>query len=244
MNCSKCFYQTDRSAAWSFAFAQKIVHDAARLRVTWLAVGGGEPTEWPHLIKFIKYAKSYNLRVAVTTNGTKLLPIDADLVHISHDSIHAERDGWKERQRVVRKAIAYYKKRGIAVGINTLPEDVQRIGSATLKQLTGGLTLVLPKPITLLPRWRSEIYTAAGCASKFTTVAFDSCLAVLYAHHMCFQSRTSMSIDAAKHVRICSNINQSKITYTTLESAWRKIKATAFSAPPGCLVDNTRRLSC
>lgn len=238
LGCPGCFYR-DQPGEWPVDSAYNLVEEAARLGVRWIAIGGGEPTEWEYLIPLLHEICKHNLRVAVTTNGTVLLDMLPERVHISHDCMHAGRLSWETREEEVTKAINYYRERGLEVGLNSIVDDAYKI-SETLLHRIDNITLILRKPIVLAAGWEERIRETIARCSKYTRVLGDSCLTAVLGSG-CGQGRISMSINQRGCPSVCSNI-ESKLWPVhpcppgKLLSAWKLVKCTESGLPDGCLV--------
>lgn len=236
LNCKGCFYRTRKHSELSFPQAVDIARQAAELGVKWLAIGGGEPLEWECLRDFISEARDIcDLKVAVTTNGTKCESIQPNRVHISHDCMHSNHS-WEDRERQVRDALSYYASEPSieGLGINTMLGDSDKI-STDLLQTIDCITVVLPKPFSNPGRgWKTKTLRELRRLSEYTSVAVDSCLAVALGE-TCNQGRNSLSVNSDGYYSSCSNISYSP-RQMSLEHAWEFIRRRAAELPTGCIM--------
>ena len=235
--CPGCYYRKDQAHAWSLADAERFVRDAADSGVSWLAIGGGEPTEWPHLEQVCAQAVAAGLRVAVTTNGVRPLPIVAHRVQVSHDLMHGAHMLWSDRQAQVWRAINFYRQYVTEVGINTQACDTRVVDIDMLRAIDN-LTIVLPKPFNPQAPWVTNLDACIARNSQFTRVCLDSCLAVYKRGEACGQGRISVSVAADGRVAPCSNTrhpSQWRATHGLL-AAWDQIKCVSDDLPAGCIV--------
>jgi MoaA/NifB/PqqE/SkfB family radical SAM enzyme len=207
--------------------------------IKWLAIGGGEPTEWPHLKSMVNLAMKLGLKVAVTTNGVRLEPVlqTVDRVQVSHDKMHAEGSGlpWHEREAQVLKAVKYYGFAFCPVGLNTMLGDEQAIGYRLLDAVDN-ITLVLPKPVVSLKQAHSRLQTSIDHCKRYIGVCcVDSCLACLNGDQ-CYQGRSSMAIDQRGMASICSNA-QVRYCGSTLSEMWEAVRCKDEQPPAECLLE-------
>jgi hypothetical protein len=223
--------------AWSWEEAVDLVYDAVKMGVTWLAIGGGEPTEWDSIEMLIDAAASQGLKVAVTTNGTSLRPLRANRIQVSHDGMHSEHEPWARREAQVIRAVEYYKAIVPEVGINTLMTDAGRVGTKLL-EMVDNITLMLPKPFDQVDGWREELAAGICHCGEHTSVYVDSCLSVLTGGS-CYQGRTSMSLNQLGQPSQCSNIPSQSVSSSKLCDLWEavRLRDDGTARPAGCLVD-------
>lgn len=234
--CPGCFYR-DKTGEWTRDEATRLLLEMHVMGVKWVAVGGGEPTEWEPLSEFIDVAKDVNVKVAVTTNGHNLLNISPDRVHVSHDKMHAQGD-WDKHCDLVLRALEHYRKMGVQrMGINTSVYDALDIREDVLAQVDT-VTLVIPKPITTGYNWHAKVHecvdTIRAKVSTNVTVCVDSCLSAMLGGD-CMQGRTSMSYDQNGMVSPCSNIQMKPYKVGSLAGAWSRIRCNSDKRPEGCL---------
>jgi organic radical activating enzyme len=241
LGCPDCFYGTSGyEGKMDVDQALKLVDEAAKMGVKWLAVGGGEPLLWLGLDRLIKHAHEHQLLVALTTNGTATRAVDADRIQISHDLMHAVTMPWGARQAQVLSAINYYKSCGITVGLNTRADEANALAPEVLRQVSN-VTLVMPKPMPPRKLWYSRFTTAIEYCGMFTPVYTDSCLRVLMGYE-CAQGRTSLAVRYPVEGRTklryaaCSNLPDMK-EYGSLQKAWKAIRCHNDDLPKGCLVE-------
>jgi molybdenum cofactor biosynthesis enzyme MoaA len=238
LKCEGCFYVRGTPGAWEWDKAKKIVQEAAELGIQWLAIGGGEPTQWPHLDRMCHLARDeFDMRVAVTTNGMSMYSIYANAVHISYDERHISK--WPELLRVVRigamgKLIAFHRKNGVeSVGINTALYSAHMVEPEVLR-MVDSITLMLDKPFDPTYAWEAEFNTQLDRCTSHTLISADSCLAQLR-NKTCGQGRLSMSMDQNYMVSACSNcIN--KVGYTDLKTSWEGIRCRSEELPISCIL--------
>jgi organic radical activating enzyme len=237
LGCPGCFYR-DVEGRWDWPFAERIVNEAADMGIQWLAIGGGEPTEWPYLKSMINLALKLGLKVAVTTNGVKLEPVlqTVDRVQVSHDHIHTEGSQLSEdeREAQVLKAIKYYKFAFCPVGINSILGDRLLIGDKLLNEVTN-VTLVLPKPIALKDGMLERYQRVIDYYDERVPTCIDSCAACV-GGAQCYQGRTSMAIDQRGMASVCSNV-EVKYCASTLREMWEGVRCKTDQAPKECLLE-------
>lgn len=209
LNCVKCHYRNPDDALIHLRFEQiKILfHEWKSYGLTSIAIGGGEPLLHPNIIEIVKLGKTLGFHMAVTTNGTKLLPINPHRVHISYDEIHPT---WK-KESLIRKAIIYYKGLGCKVGINHVVSNLDYIKyiDDTFPEIDN-LLLIREKPISSFTDWelipRKTKYWIEGCIE----------------HSHCEQGILSFYLGPSLEASICSNIKQ-RIKYSTLNHTWKHL---------------------
>lgn len=251
--CPGCFYQNKghaRHTHWTWELAERVLDDAAMMGVQWIAIGGGEPTTWRHLLRFCVEAARRQLKIALTTNGTRLETAMVDRVHISHDTMHRKGSGLKkhDREREVLKAIEYYKDYAPSgVGINCRADQINTVSNKVLEAVDT-VTLVLPKPVLkvedLVDYWPDRLRKAIKrCSKSQAQVSVDGCMMNLLNMRQCGQGRISMYIDVNGEGYACSNIAAScprpkPSGMISLSAKWEMIRCRNYKCPAGCLVPN------
>ena len=237
LKCPGCFYMTlDRhnKGEWSWEFAKSIADQCVNMGVRWLAIGGGEPSEWKHINAFTVYAKEYlGLKVAVTTNGRARYPFYADTIHVSYDRKHTiglvDPVGW------LRDTIGFYKKVTRSVGINTVLSDVSWV-DPTAYDFVDHITIVQDKPLVFPLASKDECQKLFDAIPAHVEVTIDGCLnARITGITECSQGVTSMSIDPIGRFSACSN-SRHKIVAASVKSAWNTLRLQCDEMPKGCLL--------
>lgn len=216
LNCEGCYYRGE--GEWSLSAVRSLVDEMAGLGVEWLAIGGGEPFLWEPLPYILGYARGRGVKTTVTTNGTILLDVAPDRLHVSHDRMH------QTSEEQVQKALAHYSALGAEVGLNVIADDISFLEGLDWCQ---AVTLLLPKPMRPFPfRHWADVWQWARTRAAW----LDACLAVLLkeygflrASFPCKQGRSSLSLKANGTVNICSNVPAS-VGFTGLLEAWDKVR--------------------
>lgn len=248
--CSGCFYRSLEPGEWTLEQAQALCLQAGEMGVRWLALGGGEPTEWEPLEETIRVARGHGLHVAVTTANLDWQPEPTGLpsrVHISCDPMHGIGPG------AAGEMARFLRAQGVAeVGLNVIagePGFVERV----LEEVRGlDVVLLLPKPVQIDRAWLravAGILAASGSTQAPGRILVDGCLGRLLALDRgragrCLQGRTSMALDQLGRASVCSNVPV-KVEAGSLAAAWQRIRLHSDGPAPGCLVqgpeDGTRR---
>jgi MoaA/NifB/PqqE/SkfB family radical SAM enzyme len=237
--CNGCYYFSGKPGEWTWDFAEDMIWQAEELGVAWLAIGGGEPTEWRYLNDFCTLAsrRFAGMNVAVTTNGINCRPINADVVHISYDQRHIEQwpeDAAANQVDTMLEIIDYYQELGCKVGINTVLSSVPGVEDKVLKA-ADSITFVLDKPWDPWPEWKKEFRQQYNRCSEFTRVSADSCIAQLM-WGRCAQGRTSMAVDQHGRYSACSNCGK-KYEASGLQVGWDLVRAKGAELPEGCILE-------
>ena len=229
LGCPDCYYR-DTPGSWPFSDAMILVAEAAKMGVRWLALGGGEPTEWYCLVELVDYAKELGLRVAVTTNGTYLLPLNADRIHISHDTMH------RTSRQAVLNAVDFYKSRGAEVGLNVIADDFNFVMGLPFQEVAN-VVLLLPKPYKQDEDWLKEIRAVIDNIhqNRLTQVFVDACLGRLLTGRHCMQGRSSMSLDQLGGASVCSNVPR-KYPAPSLQEGWEAVRIRGDNQQIGCII--------
>jgi hypothetical protein len=196
-----------------------LVTEAAEMGIQWLALGGGEPTEWDGLVELVDLAKEAGLRVAVTTNGTYLLPLNADRVHISHDTMH------RTSRQAVLNAADFYQSRGAEVGLNVIADDLDFVTGLPFQEVAQ-VVLLLPKPYKPDDVWLKGIGQVIDYVhqNRLTTILVDACLGRLLTGRHCMQGRSSMSLDQSGMASVCSNVSNKHLFTNRLYNTERRCR--------------------
>jgi GT2 family glycosyltransferase/MoaA/NifB/PqqE/SkfB family radical SAM enzyme len=108
--------------------AIKVIDNANRLGIRWLVITGGEPFLHKGLFDIIEYAKSLNLKISITTNGSlidnaidKIRRSRVDLISVSLDGIGKTHDSLRKNDGLYEKVknnILELKKNKQDISIN------------------------------------------------------------------------------------------------------------------------------
>ena len=90
----------------------QVMRKAVKNRCRFISFGGGEPTLHKELEHFVRLSKSNSIYTSITTNGIKLVDIEFDRVHISHDIYH------NTNKKKLDRALRHYSDLNAKVGIN------------------------------------------------------------------------------------------------------------------------------
>lgn len=211
--CEGCYYRGE--GEWSLSVVRSLVDEMADLGVVWLAIGGGEPFLWEPLSYILGYAKGKGVKTAITTNGTILMNVAPDRLHVSYDRMH------QTSREQVETALKHYGARGAEIGLNVIA-DVE-----FLRGLHFAVTLLLPKPMSNLSfeHWKG-VYDWAVEHNAW----LDACLVwhfkelgLMRVGLPCKQGRTSMSLHSDGTAQICSNL-PGGVKYTNLWETWDKVR--------------------
>jgi len=229
LGCPDCYYR-DTLGSWPFSNAMILITEAAQMGVQWLALGGGEPTEWDGLVELIDYARELGLRIAVTTNGTNLLPINADRIHVSHDTMH------KTSRQDVLNAVDFYKSRGAEVGLNVIADDLDFVMGLPFQEVAQ-VVLLLPKPYKQDDGWLNCIHGVIDHIhqNRLAEVLVDACLGRLLTGRHCMQGRSSMSLDQLGRASVCSNVSHKYLT-PNLQEGWEAVRVRGDALQTGCII--------
>lgn len=131
LNCKHCYSNStavkkDETLSTEEAF--DLIDQLADFNVPVLLLSGGEPLMRPDLFKLIKKAKSRNLRVVISTNGTllnekmvqQLKRLGVSYIGISLDGLEAVNDEFRGKKGAFKAALAgirICKKYGQKVGL-------------------------------------------------------------------------------------------------------------------------------
>lgn len=212
LSCKRCFYKGHDSEIPE-ASLMSLISDFSSIGGKSLAIGGGEPMLYPGIEDVVKFAKGKGLFVGITSNGTILKPVMADRVHISYDEIH------ETSEPVVRKAVEYYRGRGLSVGINHILTDLSRFKDV-LSLFECTINVLLEKPESRFRKWQ-EFWEIAGRERK--RLWLDPCLLKRNGKDLCRQGYTSMSIDSNFMAGICSNTTK-KIRFSSVQDTWNLLE--------------------
>ncbi len=209
LNCVKCHYRNsdDELVHLKFEKLKKLFYEWKYYGLTSIAIGGGEPLMHPKIIEIVKLGRLFGFHMAVTTNGTHLLPINAHRIHISYDKIHPT---WKD-ESLIRRAIHFYKGLGSKVGINHIVSSLDSIRYIDFAfPEIDTLLLIREKPVSKFNDWesipRKRKYWIEGCIE----------------HGHCEQGILSFHLGPTLETSICSNIKET-IKYTSLEKTWKEL---------------------
>lgn len=210
LNCEKCHYRSADDSKQELTQKEiiNLFREWKRYGLTSIAIGGGEPLLHPNIIEIVSQGRQMGYFMAVTTNGTILKNIKPNRVHISYDEIHPT---WKN-EKLIQKAIEYYKERGCKVGINHI---VTSLGNIEYIENTfnnvDNLLLIREKPESRFEDWDKisyrKNYWIEGCMEN--------------SH--CEQGILSFHVNYALNASICSNF-PIKLQYTSLKKTWSRLK--------------------
>jgi len=210
LDCKKCYYRSpnDEKQQLSLKRLTPLFREWKKYGLTSIAIGGGEPLLHPEIFEIVELAKQLNFFIAVTTNGTILKPIKPNRVHISYDKLHPT---W-HNERLIKKAIEYYKNLGSKVGINHIVSDLKTIEYVEDNfENVDNLLLIREKPESSFMDWykipRRKNYWIEGCIEG----------------SLCEQGVLNFHLNYNLEASICSNLKKS-IPYTTLPEVWEKLK--------------------
>jgi MoaA/NifB/PqqE/SkfB family radical SAM enzyme len=212
------------------------------LGVHWLALGGGEPTEWEHLGDVIRFAQGHNLGVTVTTANLDWRPAPDALpsrVHISCDPMHSI--GLGQAQRMAH----FLREQGVfEVGLNVIVHDPGFVEQVLKDRQELDVVLLLPKPVQFDGAWletmRSILLRNSVPGVFPGRVLVDGCLGRLLdlvraKTGRCMQGRTSMALDQFGRASVCSNIG-ADVRTESLVDAWERVRLSGDDPAAGCLV--------
>ncbi len=210
LDCARCYYRSssDPVKQLSYKNLKDLFEEWKRFRLTSIAIGGGEPMLHPDIKKIVEMGIAMGFFMAVTTNGTILKPIKANRINISYDEIHPT---WKN-EKLIQKAIIFYKSLGCKVGLNHVVRSLEGIEYVNnVFDKVDNVLLIREKPESKFNDWVSvqhkRNYWIEGCIEG----------------SRCEQGILSFHIDYEFNASICSNFEK-KIKYTTLDETWNKLK--------------------
>ncbi|MGM0548291.1 MAG: radical SAM protein [Bacillota bacterium] len=131
LNCKHCYSnsnQIKKKTTLKTKEALKLIDQLADFKVPVLLLSGGEPLLRKDLVKLIEKAKSRNLRVVISTNGTlltekmvkKLKSLAVSYIGVSLDGMEAVNDQFRGKKGAFKKALRGIKncqKFGQKVGL-------------------------------------------------------------------------------------------------------------------------------
>ncbi len=210
LDCKNCYYRSssDPKKELSYNRIKLLFTEWKKLKLTSIAIGGGEPLLHPDIEKIIHLGKDLGFFIAVTTNGILKKPIIPHRIHISYDELHPT---WKN-EKLIQDAINYYHNLGCIVGINhivTCLENIEYI-EHTFVNFTN-LLLIRQKPESSFTQWDlipyRKNYWIEGCMEN----------------SVCEQGILSFHVNYDMNASICSNLNK-KIPYTNLRELWPQLR--------------------
>ena len=210
LDCRKCYYRssTDPLLQLSLEEILDLFQEWKKYHLTSIAIGGGEPLLHPSIAQIVRVARKMGFFIAVTTNGTILKPINPHRVHISYDELHPT---W-HNEKLIQKAIDYYKNLGCKIGINHVVSSLENIEyiEKTFENVDN-ILLIREKPVSSFTQWDAipyrKNYWIEGCIEG----------------SVCEQGILSFHVDYNLESSICSNFS-TKIKYTTLDDTWSKLQ--------------------
>jgi len=194
LNCEGCWYARKDRRDMPFKEIQRIACEAKELGVRNVAIGGGEPLLHPEISEIVRYLKDLGFHVSITSNGTMLKELEVDELHLSADELHGFSS---ERLFCLKRAIEFYRKRGISIGINHVFESVANLEwwMERFPEVDSWL-VILKKPIIL-----SDDFLKECCRlweffwrKKEKHFMVDSCFYRLFHGRQCMMGRWSLYI--------------------------------------------------
>ncbi|RLI90456.1 MAG: hypothetical protein DRO95_06175 [Candidatus Altiarchaeales archaeon] len=200
--CSICRHNKRKGRNMEKGVFEGIIKKAKRHKCRFVSLGGGEPTLHPELSYFIALCRGQSLRVAMTTNGLKLVDTSFDRVHVSYDAYH---------DYSPNRALRHYRKLGAQVGINHIFTNFELFRSVYEKyrRRRVDILLIKEKPDTLTTQEEYDKLRDFLSSHPSSGIMLDPCLSLtLYGRgrgYLCHQGRYATYFDIEGREWICSN---------------------------------------
>lgn len=255
LNCPQC-YKTHSDAELSFEFLLDVIEQAEKMNVFQMALGGGEPLVYPHLLSVIYEINKRGMGCSITTSGfgldrhllEKLQKAGLDHIQISlngsREEIHSRsRDGFE----YAIKSLELLKNSAISFGLNWVArmdniDDLPRIIETAKDSLAHNVNILRYKPSTKekhaeadLNSEKQDLLEQTIKNAKGIKIKVDSAYSNLLCHlnkkaavfSGCGAGRRFLALDAEGYYRPCSHVEM-KERWNSLADAWNRSPSLAM----------------
>lgn len=235
LNCPQC-YKTRSKAKLSFDFLLDVINQADKMNVFQIALGGGEPLVYPHLLAVIEEISNRGMGSSVTTSGfsldqsllTKLQKAGLNHLQISlNGSSHRIHSRSREGFEYAMGALKLLNESEISFGVNWVArmdniDDFPRFAETAKEYHSRNINILRCKPSFKekftdldLTSEKLEFLEKTIRSTKGIDIKLDSAFSNLLCHlndragffSGCGAGRRFLALDADGYYRPCSHVN-------------------------------------